>query len=128
MDFNTSAETTGQFSKNDFIVRQSSDRDPVTGLITYSIHVSTQIQVGTEKIYGQWKSHEVSLNPKSVAVVTSRMGIALADLNDIGTKYTNLLRAIVDYSQNPPEQAELDALGIVEPVIAPPPLADRSIL
>ena len=113
MDFNTSAETTGQFSKNDFIVRQSSDRDPVTELITYSIHVSTQIQVGTETIYGPWESHEVSLSPKSVAVITSRMGISRLELGDIGTKYTNLLRAIVEYAQNPPEQTELDALGIV---------------
>lgn len=125
MDFNTSAETTGQFSSNDFIVRQSSDRDPVTGLIAYSIHVSTQLRVGTEIIYGPWKSHEVSLEPKSVAVITSRMGITLAALNDIGSKYTDLLRSIVDYSQNPPNQTELEALGlaaapVAAPVVPPP--------
>lgn len=125
MNFNTSAETTGQFLSNDLIVRQSSDRDPVTGLITYSIHVSTQIQVGTETIYGPWNNHEVLLDPRAVAVITSRRGIALADLSDIGAKYTNLLRAIVDYSQNPPDQTELDALGIVEPVSELPTLANR---
>ena len=116
MDFNTSVETTGQFSSRDIIVRQSSDRDPVTGLMKYSVHTSAQIQAGTDTIYGEWKSHEVDLIPESVAVITSRMGISLADLNDIGTKYTNLLRSIVDYSRNPPTQAELETLGLAVPI------------
>lgn len=103
MDFNTSTTQTGEFSSNDLIVRQSSDRDPISGLIKYSVHTSTQIQIGTETIYGQWQNHEVDLNPESVAVITNRMGISLAELNDIATKYTSLLRAIVEYSKNPPE-------------------------
>lgn len=115
MDFNLSSQT-GQFSSDERIVRQSSDRDD-TGLMRYAVNTSLIVQAGSETIHGPLRSYEVALTPEVVAVLLSRMGITIEELVDIGTRYTNLLRSIVDYSKNPPSQSELEALGLVEPVV-----------
>lgn len=119
MNFILSSKT-GEFSSEDVIIRQSSDRNTESGLMKYAIHVALRIQAGEDTIYGPWRTHEVDLVPESVTVICSRMGITLEQLNRIGTDYTNLLRAIVDYSQNPPGQSELESLGLAEPVIEMP--------
>jgi hypothetical protein len=126
MDFNTSTTQTGEFSSEKIIVRQSSDLDPITGLIRYAVHTSTRVQLGTEYVYGPWESHEVDLVPQVVAVILGRSAgtmataMTMAQLTQLGTDYANFLKLIVDYCQNPPQQSELEALGLVEPPIDPP--------
>lgn len=120
MNFYTGSEEKSSFTKRPVIVRQSSDRDPETGLITYAIHVADEIKIGDQKIMGELQHFETPLDQNTCSVICLRMGWPPAKLQAIGAEYLALLGAIADAVENPATHKELVMLGIAPPEIPIP--------